>query len=141
MTRYRIEVGHRDKVKPGNIVGAVTNEGGIEGQHIGPIRIYNTHSTIDLPSGMPSDVHDILRRTRVVGRELQIREATEKDEIMEDRGSRGRGRGFGGGGGRGRSDYRGGGGRDSRGKKGYGGRKSGGGGRSFAKVKSKKRRD
>jgi len=111
MTRYRIEVGHRDKVKPGNIVGAVTNEGGIEGQHIGPIRIYNTHSTIDLPSGMPSDV-----------------------------GSRGRGRGFGGG--RGRSDYRGGGGgRDSRGKKGYGGRKSGGGGRSFAKVKSKKRRD
>ena len=139
MTRYRIEVGHRDKVKPGNIVGAVTNEGGIEGQYIGPIRIYNTHSTIDLPSGMPSDVHDILKRTRVVGRELQIREATEKDEIMEDRGHRGRGRSFGGGRGRG-GDYRGGSGRDSRGKRDFRSRKSGGG-RSFAKVKSKKRRD
>ena len=150
MTRYRIEVGHRDGVKPGNIVGAVANEAGIEGKSIGPIQIYTGHSTIDLPSGMPDDVREILTNTRVVGRELKIREATPKDEVQEDRGSRGRGYG-GGGGGRGRNDRRGGGGggRDSRGGSRSGGARSGGkdfrgkrksgGGRTFAKVKSKRK--
>ena len=145
MTRYRIEVGRKDNVKPGNIVGAVTNEGGIDGQHIGPIQIYNAHSTIDLPSGMPDDVCRILQKTRVVGQVLEIRKATAKDEIPEDRGGRG---GYGGGGGRGRGgDFRSGG-RDSRGKKNFskrkpsgGGSGGGSGGRSYAKIKSKKRRD
>ena len=147
MTRYRIEVGRRDGVKPGNIVGAVANEAGIEGKSIGPIQIYGAHTTIDLPSGMPDDVREILTNTRVVGRELRIREATPKDEIPDRGGREGRG-GYSGG--RGRNDRRGGsGGRDSRG--GGGGRrefrskrKSGGSssnGRSFAKVKSKRRSD
>ena len=142
MTRYRIEVGRRDGVKPGNIVGAVANEAGIEGKSIGPIQIYGAHTTIDLPSGMPDDVREILTETRVVGRELRIREATPKDEIPDrDRGGRG---GYSGGGGRGRNDRRGGsGGRDSRGgRREFRGKKSsGGGGRSFAKVKSKRRKD
>ena len=141
MTRYRIEVGRRDGVKPGNIVGAVANEAGIEGKSIGPIQIYGAHTTIDLPSGMPDDVREILQDVRVVGRELRIREATPKDEIPQDRDRRGGGRG-GFSGGRGRNDRRGGG-RDSRG---GGGRrefrgKKRSGGRSFAKVKSKRRSD
>ena len=143
MTRYRIEVGRRDNVKPGNIVGAVTNEAGIEGQHIGPIKIYDTHSTIDLPSGMPEDVRGIIENTRVMGRELQIREATPKDEIEHDRGGRGR-RSFGGGG-RGRRDDRSGGrggsGGSRGGRKDFRKKKPGGGGRTFAKVKGKRKRD
>ena len=147
MIRYRIEVGHRDGVKPGNIVGAIANEAGIEGKHIGPIQIYGSHSTIDLPSGMPDDVREILASTRVVGRELNIREATPKDEIPQDR-ERGRGRGgFGGGRGRGGRDSRGGrdfrggrdsrgSGRDSRGGKGFRGKKKSGG-RVFAKGRKR----
>lgn len=143
MTRYCIAVGHRDGVKPGNIVGAVANEAGIEGKSIGPIQIYSSHTTIDLPSGMPDDVREILSETRVVGRELKIREATPKDEIPQDRDRGGRGRGGYGGGGRGRND-RGRGGRDSRDSRGGGGKfrgKKKSGGRTFAKVKSKRRSD
>ena len=73
MQRYRIEVGRRDGVKPGNIVGAVANEAGIEGEFIGPITINDSYSTVDLPEGMPSDIYQSLRRTRVVGKPLQIR--------------------------------------------------------------------
>ena len=47
MQRYRIEVGRADNVKPGNIVGAVANEGGIDGDQIGPISIYDDYSTVD----------------------------------------------------------------------------------------------
>ncbi len=72
MERFRIEVGWRDRVKPGNIVGAIANEAGLNGRSIGRIQIFDTHSTIDLPSGMPEDVFHALRRLRVMNKELQI---------------------------------------------------------------------
>ncbi|MEQ9406333.1 MAG: DEAD/DEAH box helicase [Fuerstiella sp.] len=72
MDRYRIEVGRQDGVKPGNIVGAVANEAGIEGEYIGPISIYDSHSTIDLPEGMPPEIHETLQRVRVAGKQLRI---------------------------------------------------------------------
>ena len=77
MERYRIEVGRRDGVKPGNIVGAVANEAGIDGEFIGPISIHDFHSTIDLPEGMPRGVYQSLRRTWVVGKQLQIARETD----------------------------------------------------------------
>ena len=72
MERFRIEVGWRDRVKPGNIVGAIANEAGLNGRSIGRIRIYDSHSTVDLPRGMPDDVFAGLRQLRVMNRELQI---------------------------------------------------------------------
>ncbi|MEZ6131338.1 MAG: DEAD/DEAH box helicase [Planctomycetaceae bacterium] len=73
MDRYRIEVGRKDGVKPGNIVGAVANEGGIDGSQIGPIRIHDSFSTIDLPEGMPRDIFQTLQQTVVAGRPLRLR--------------------------------------------------------------------
>ncbi len=75
MQRYRIEVGRRDGVRPGNIVGAVANEAGIEGGYIGPIKIHDSYSTIDLPEGLPRDVHQTLQKTRVAGKELRMSDA------------------------------------------------------------------
>ncbi|MFN6134570.1 MAG: DEAD/DEAH box helicase [Synechococcaceae cyanobacterium] len=72
MERFRLEVGWRDRVKPGNIVGAIASEAGISGRAIGRIRIYDTHSTVELPSGMPDAVFQDLRRLRVMNRELAI---------------------------------------------------------------------
>ncbi|TWT64779.1 DEAD/DEAH box helicase [Allorhodopirellula solitaria] len=86
MVRYRIDVGWQDGVKPGNIVGAVANEAGIEGQYIGPINIRNEFSTVDLPEGMPSDIYQKLRKTWVSGKRLNLEVAREGDH---DGGSRG----------------------------------------------------
>ncbi|MEB3264254.1 MAG: DEAD/DEAH box helicase [Synechococcus sp.] len=72
MDRFRIEVGWRDRVKPGNIVGAIANEAGIAGRMIGRIQIFDAHSTVDLPKGMPPNVFENLRRLRIMNRELQI---------------------------------------------------------------------
>jgi len=76
MERFRIEVGWRDRVKPGNIVGAIANEAGLNGRSIGRIRIFDAHSTVDLPKGMPDDVFADLRRLRVMNKELQISRMT-----------------------------------------------------------------
>ena len=72
MDRFRIEVGWRDRVKPGNIVGAIANEAGLNGRSIGRIQIFDAHSFVDLPQGMPEEVFKGLQRLRVMNRELQI---------------------------------------------------------------------
>ena len=76
MQRYRVEVGHRDRVKPGNLVGAIAGETGLQGRRIGRIQIFDNHSLVDLPKGMPEDVFNNLRRLRVMNRELQISQAS-----------------------------------------------------------------
>jgi len=72
MERFRVEVGWRDRIKPGNIVGAIANEAGLNGRSIGRIQIFDTHSTVDLPKGMPEDVFQGLRQLRVMNKSLQI---------------------------------------------------------------------
>ena len=72
MERFRVEVGWRDHIKPGNIVGAIANEAGLNGRSIGRIQIFDTHSTVDLPKGMPEDVFQGLRQLRVMNKSLQI---------------------------------------------------------------------
>src|SRR5690606_16233086 len=71
--RYRIEVGHDHGVQPGNIVGAIANEAGIDAVHIGRIEIFDAYSIVDLPEGMPSDTYEVLHRARVCGQKLALR--------------------------------------------------------------------
>lgn len=72
MQRYRIEVGHTHSVKPGNIVGAIANETGLDSEFIGRINIFDDHSTVDLPDNMPADIFQDLKKVRVAGQALRI---------------------------------------------------------------------
>ncbi|MBC7452737.1 MAG: DEAD/DEAH box helicase [Massilia sp.] len=72
MGTFRIEVGHAHGVKPGNIVGAIANEAGIESKYIGRIEIYDDYSTLDLPADMPPDLIDHLKTVWVAGQQLNI---------------------------------------------------------------------
>lgn len=72
MERFRIEVGHIHKVMPGNIVGAIANEAGLDSKHIGRITIFADHSTVDLPSDMPADIFKDLKKVWVAGQTLKI---------------------------------------------------------------------
>ena len=49
MGTFRIEVGHAHGVKPGNIVGAIANEAGLDAKHMGRIEIFDDYSIVDLP--------------------------------------------------------------------------------------------
>lgn len=78
MQRYRLDVGYVHKVKPGNIVGAIANEADISSQFIGAIDIHESYTLVDLPSGMPEEVKETLRKARVGGQRLNIREWSDK---------------------------------------------------------------
>ena len=72
-TVYRIEVGHRDRVLPGAIVGALANEGGIEGSDIGKIDILQSFSLVTIYADLSPEQLNVMGRATFAGRELRIR--------------------------------------------------------------------
>ena len=87
MERYRLEVGHKHEVKPGNIVGAIANEAGLESKHIGRIDIHDDFSVVDLPSGMPKDIFNTLKKTWVSGTQLKISILDSSSELTDSKNS------------------------------------------------------
>ncbi len=72
MERFRIAVGSDHDVKPGNIVGAIANEVGLDSQYIGRIDIYPQYALIDLPVGMPKEIFQDLKKVQVCGQRLNL---------------------------------------------------------------------
>ncbi|MBA2652370.1 MAG: DEAD/DEAH box helicase [Tatlockia sp.] len=69
---FRIEVGRVHGVKPGNIVGAIANEAGLQSCNITGLKIHDDHSTVRLPKGMSKEVVQELNNAWVCGRQLKI---------------------------------------------------------------------
>ena len=80
MSRFRISLGKKDGVRPGNIVGAITSEAEVDGESIGAIRIFGSYTTIDLPSDSADEILERLTETRVSGRPMRIRPYEVRDE-------------------------------------------------------------
>ncbi len=96
MRRYRIEVGHNNKVRPGNILGAIANEADMDSEYIGSIQIFDDFSTVDLPDEMPDEVFSTLQKAIVCNQCLDIAELTDKNNkttIARKKGKRNFGRG------------------------------------------------
>lgn len=92
MKRFRVDVGHVHNVKPGNLVGAIANEGDIDSCYIGDINIFDDFSTVDLPDEIPKSVIADLKKTRVAGQKLEMREykKNEKPRATKERSRPGR---------------------------------------------------
>ncbi|MEG5487124.1 DEAD/DEAH family ATP-dependent RNA helicase [Enterobacter hormaechei] len=97
MELYRIEVGRDDGVEVRHIVGAIANEGDISSRYIGNIKLFGSHSTIELPKGMPGEVLQHFTRTRILNKPMNMQLLGDA-QPRPDRGGerRGGGRGFGG---------------------------------------------
>ena len=72
-TVYRVEVGRRDHVQPGAIVGALANEGGIAGSDIGRIDILQSFSLVEIHTPLSPEQLKAMGRATFSGRELRIR--------------------------------------------------------------------
>ncbi|WP_449282609.1 DEAD/DEAH box helicase [Leucobacter sp.] len=73
---YRIEVGHRQRVKPGQIVGAIANEGGLGRDDFGRIQMRDDFSLVELPANLSRDTLDALAQTRISGKLIELRPDT-----------------------------------------------------------------
>lgn len=95
MDLYRIEVGRDDGVEVRHIVGAIANEGDISSRYIGNIKLFASHSTIELPKGMLGEMLSHFTRMRILNKPMNM-------QFVGEAQSRGGERRSGPGGGRGK---------------------------------------
>ena len=98
---FRLEVGRRHGVQPGNIVGALAHEGDLHGSEINGIDIRDDHTLVRLPAEIPGHVLQHLAGIVVRGRTLDI----HRVQAFKGPGTgagKGPGKGFGKGPGKGR---------------------------------------
>jgi ATP-dependent RNA helicase DeaD len=70
MVRLFFSVGRRDKVRPGDLVGAIAGETNIPGNSIGNIDIFDKYSFVEVPAEMAETVlqvmdNNMIRRKKV----------------------------------------------------------------------------
>ena len=105
---YRLDVGKRQHVRPGAIVGALANEGGLNSKDFGRITIGGDFTLVELPKNLDPAVLNRLEDTRISGQLINIQR--DHGAPPRERGGRGDRGGYRGG----RGGYRGGRGRDDR---------------------------
>lgn len=80
MDTYRIEVGREHGVQVKNIVGAIANEADISSKFIGDIRLFDAHSTVELPKDMPSDMLAHFQSVYICKRPMKMSLSNNKNE-------------------------------------------------------------
>jgi ATP-dependent RNA helicase DeaD len=73
MARLYIGAGRKLKIRPGDIVGAIANEAGLEGSRIGPIQVFDRHSIVEVPAGEADGIIAALGAATIKGKRLQVR--------------------------------------------------------------------
>ena len=65
--------GRKVKVRPGDLVGAIANELGVDASLIGAIQIFDRHSIVEVPDEMADAIVAALSATTIKGKKLQVR--------------------------------------------------------------------
>ncbi|MGM0629601.1 MAG: DbpA RNA binding domain-containing protein, partial [Pseudomonadota bacterium] len=90
---YKIQVGREHGARPGDIVGAIANEASMDSKYIGQIQLFDNHSLVQLPKGMPKDIMHVLKKARVrqqpMGLELSDEQVKRAPRPPRDRDARG----------------------------------------------------
>ena len=73
VARLYIGAGRTAKVRPGDLVGAIANEAGIDARAIGAIQIADRFSIVEVPEEIADDVVDALRNSTIKGKKVLVR--------------------------------------------------------------------
>jgi ATP-dependent RNA helicase DeaD len=72
-----VGIGRKGGVRPGDLVGAIANESGLEGRQIGPIRISDNFSVVGVPERKVDDVIGAMHTTMIRGKKTSVRRYTD----------------------------------------------------------------
>ncbi|HEX6981712.1 MAG TPA: DEAD/DEAH box helicase [Balneolaceae bacterium] len=75
MIKMHFNVGKKNNVYPGDLVGAIAGESNIPGNTIGNIDIFPHHSFVDVPGKYVDDVMKYMNRNRVKGKKVRVKVA------------------------------------------------------------------
>lgn len=78
MVRLFINLGKKQKIKPGDILGAIAGETGMPGKLIGTIDMYDKYTFVEVPREYASDVIQTMKTAKIKGKSLNIEPANKK---------------------------------------------------------------
>ncbi len=73
MTTLRIDAGRTDKLRPGDIVGAITGDAGLPGNAVGKIDVFATRSYVAIARGQADKALARLQAGKIKGRNFRVR--------------------------------------------------------------------
>ena len=73
MRTLRIDGGKTDKLRPGDILGALTGDAGLSGKHIGKIAIFPTRSYVAIAREQVNKAIAKLEAGKIKGRRFRVR--------------------------------------------------------------------
>lgn len=75
MVTLWIDGGRKDKVRPGDLLGALTGEKGIPGSEVGKIDIFDNHAYVAIKRESVDEALSCLRNGRIKGRNFNVRKS------------------------------------------------------------------
>lgn len=78
MVRLFINIGKKDRISPGHIVGAIAGETGMPGELIGAIDIFENFTFVEVPREKGHEVLQIMKNNSINGNKINIEAAKSK---------------------------------------------------------------
>ncbi len=78
MVRLFINIGKNQKVRPGDILGAIAGESGIPGKLVGTIDMYDKYTFVEVPEEHAREVLIAMKNAKIKGKSISIEPANRK---------------------------------------------------------------
>ena len=78
MVRLFINIGKKDRVKPGDILGAIAGESGMPGKLVGAIDMYDKYTFVEVPREYGREVLEGMKNTKIKGRSVNMEPANQR---------------------------------------------------------------
>ncbi|MDY4515733.1 MAG: DEAD/DEAH box helicase [Lachnospiraceae bacterium] len=78
MVRLFINIGKKQNVRPGDILGAIAGESGMPGRLVGCIDMYDKYTFVEVPKDRARDVLRAMEHSKIKGKSINIEPANHK---------------------------------------------------------------
>ena len=78
MVRLFINLGKKQNIRPGDILGAIAGETGMPGKLIGSIDMYDKYTFVEVPREYAADVVQVMKESKIKGKTINIEPANRK---------------------------------------------------------------
>ena len=78
MVRLYLSAGRKQKIKPGDVLGAITGESGMPGKAIGSIDMYDRYTFVDVPRKYYKQVLKSMKNKKIKGSRIYMEKAEPK---------------------------------------------------------------
>ncbi len=78
MVRLFINIGKKQNVKPGDVLGAIAGESGMPGKLVGAIDMFDKYTFVEVPREYGHEVLDAMKNAKIKGKSVSVEPANQK---------------------------------------------------------------